>query len=60
MSPGPFDIAIAEAIEDVGDVREGEEGLKAESGNGIDPVVKEFGSCIGRSASGEVWRELFV
>jgi hypothetical protein len=53
-------MAIADAIEDAGDVRGGEEGLKAESGYSIDADNEEIESCMGISASGEVWRELFV
>jgi hypothetical protein len=57
---GPFDIAIAADMEDAGDIRGGEVGLKAESGNDIDAGIEFVGGCRGSNASGEVWREFIV
>jgi hypothetical protein len=53
-------MAMASAIAEAGDIRGGEEGLKAESGKDIVASIEDVGGCIGIRASGDVWREVFV
>lgn len=58
IPPGPFDKAKALAMEDAGDMREGEVGLKAESGKyGNSAGDEDIVDGIGVRASGEACRE---
>ena len=53
-------MAMASAIEEAGDIRGGEEGLKAESRNNIGAGIEDVGECMGMRVSGDVWRGVFV